>query len=85
VHNTNANGYAIRQGDWVLIDTKSGGVSAVPSWYDEENGYQRNTQPGELYNLAEDPGQRKNLYADHPDKVAELRALLQKIREQPDA
>jgi arylsulfatase A len=36
----------------------------------------------ELYDLAKDPGQRKNLAAEQPEAVAELRALLKKIRDQ---
>ena len=31
----------------------------------------------ELFNLAKDPGERHNLAAEHPDKVAELRAVLE--------
>lgn len=80
VHNTNANGYALRHGDWVLIDAKTGGVSAVPVWFDEANGYSKNSHPGELYNLKEDLAQKKNLYAEKPEKVAELKALLNKLR-----
>lgn len=80
VHNTNPNGYAIRQGDWVLIDAKTGGVSAVPAWFDEANGYAKNPHPGELYNLRDDLAQKKNLYAEKPEKVAELRAELERIK-----
>lgn len=82
VHNTNANGYAIRKENWVLIDFKTGGVSAVPAWFDRENGYTTNTLPGELYNLKEDLSQKNNLYATMPDKVKELREELEKIRKQ---
>ena len=80
VHNTNPNGYALRHGDWVLIAAKTGAVSQVPPWFDEANGYAKNTQPGELYNLRDDLAQKHNLYADKPDKVAELRALLDEVR-----
>jgi arylsulfatase A len=80
VHNTNADGYAVRHGDWVLIDVKTGGVSAVPKWYDEQQGYKPHTQPGELYNLKDDLAQKDNRYADQPDRVAELRKRLAKIR-----
>ena len=80
VHNTNPNGYAIRKGDWVLIDAKTGGVSAVPAWFNEANGYVANTHPGELYNLSKDLAQKNNLYAAMPEKVAELRAELEKIK-----
>ncbi len=80
VHNTNANGYAVRKGDWVLIDFKTGGVSAVPAWFDEQNGYAANAEAGELYNLKEDLSQKKNLYGSMPDKVRELQEELARIR-----
>jgi arylsulfatase A len=80
VHNTNANGYALRHGDWVLIAAKTGGVSKVPEWFDHANGYSRNPHPGELYNLRDDLAQKNNLYADHPDKVKELSTLLEQVR-----
>jgi arylsulfatase A len=80
VHNTNPNGYALRHGDWVLIDAKTGGVSQVPPWFDEANGYEKNPHPGELYNLHDDLAQKHNLYAEKPEKVAELKALLSKVR-----
>lgn len=80
VHNTNANGYALRHGDWVLIAAKTGGVSKVPEWFDRANGYQPNTNAGELYNLREDLAQKHNRYADEPQKVKELTAELEKVR-----
>ncbi len=80
VHNTNANAYAVRHEDWVLIANKTGAHSAVPAWFDEENGYTKNDQPGELYNLREDLSQKKNLYAEKPEKVLELTALLKQIQ-----
>ncbi len=80
VHNTNPNGYAIRSGDWVLIDAKTGGISAVPAWFDESNGYTGHPHPGELYNLREDPVQKKNLFAAMPEKVSALRAELAAIK-----
>lgn len=80
VHNTKANHYAVRQGDWVLINAKSGRVSKVPEWFDEENGYKKNQIDVALYNLREDIGERNNLAAKNPEKVAELKALLESIR-----
>jgi len=80
IHNTNPNGYALRQGDWVLINARSGGVSKVPEWYNQANHYQANDQPGELYNLREDLAQRRNLYAEQPEKVSELKLRLEEIR-----
>ena len=39
----------------------------------------------ELYNLAADPGERTNLAAKHPEKVAELKARLDAFRRDTDA
>jgi arylsulfatase A len=80
VHNTNADGYALRHGDWVLIDAKIGSVSAVPAWFDEANGYVKNTHAGELYNLRDDLSQKKNLYGERPELVAELKSRLEAIK-----
>jgi len=80
VHNTNTNAYSLRHGDWVLIAAKTGAVSAVPSWFDEANGYKPNLQPGELYNLRKDLGQKNNLYQQEPEKVKELSGHLEVIR-----
>ena len=33
--------------------------------------------PGQLYNLAKDPGETNNLYSKHPEIVKELKALLE--------
>lgn len=82
VHNTNAKHYAIRHGDWLLVDAQTGGVSSVPPWFDETNGYGKNPHEGELYNLREDLAQKHNLYAEHPEKVAKLKALLAQVRMQ---
>lgn len=80
VHNTNANGFAIRQDDWVLIEAKSGYVSKSPPWYEEQQGYVDNEHPAELYNLREDLAQRNNLFAKEPHRVAELKKALAEIR-----
>lgn len=80
VHNTTANHYALRHEQWVLVAAKSGAVTRVPPWFDQENGYTAHDQPGELFDLGADPGQRKNLYAERPEKVAELTKVLEAIR-----
>lgn len=80
VHNTNPNNYALRHGDWVLIAAKTGGVSKVPQWFDDANGYTANQHSGELYNLQTDLAQKINLYAEQPEKVRELSAILENVR-----
>ncbi len=83
VHNTQKGVYAIRHGDRVLIDAKTGDARPVPTvWMKKHDTPPDDKQPEELYDLAKDPGQRKNLAAEQPEAVAELRALLKKIREQ---
>ncbi len=82
VHNTFADRYAIRRGDWALIDAKTGAHSRVPDWFTESEGYAANSHPAALYDLSSDLSQRRNLFAEHPQKVAELRTLLQHIRQQ---
>ncbi len=68
-------GLAIRQGDWKLIP--SGGTA----------GYAAAKQTGkaargpELYNLANDPSETKNLASEEPDRVAKMTDRLRTIRE----
>lgn len=80
VHNTRENHYAIRKGNWVLIDAPSGNVSGVPTWFAKQNGYKRNPHPGALFDLRSDISQRMNLFADQSDQVERLRQLLAQIR-----
>ena len=83
VHNTFANSYAIRHGDWLLINAKTGYHSGRNAAWESKRGYPPDDkQPVELYNLKEDVGQKHNLADKHPDKVEQLKALLAKIRQQ---
>jgi arylsulfatase A len=80
VHNTKKDHYAVRQGNWVLIDAKSGAISKVPAWFDEQFQYPPNPLNVALYDLSKDLAQRDNLAEKHPEKVKELQALLAKTR-----
>lgn len=83
VHNTSAKDYAIRFGDWLLVDAKSGAArQPTPAWVKKHNQPPDDDQPVELYNLKDDIGQRNNLAAKHPEKVSELQALMKKLRDQ---
>ncbi len=80
VQNTNAGKYALRQGDWVLIDAPTGASKKESAKYLEYFGleaYGKGHQ-GLLFNLKEDPRQSKNVYAEHPEKVEAMRALLKR-------
>ena len=87
VHNTReGDHYAVRQGDWVLIDHKTGlgtrkGSKEAPEWIRERYGDAAELPRGGLYNLKKDLGQLDNQIDAFPEKAAELRVLLKNIRE----
>ncbi len=80
VHHSCSGRFAIRKGDWVFIDAPSGDDNKEPEWFKEERGYTAHQHPGELFCLRDDIAERKNLYGEHPDKVAELSALLARVK-----
>ncbi|MEQ1850316.1 MAG: arylsulfatase [Chthoniobacteraceae bacterium] len=61
---------AVRSGSWKYIPAPGSG-----GW--GKGGDQ--SQPVQLYNLADDLGESKNLAAAMPDKVAKMKALLEKL------
>lgn len=75
---------AIRRGNWKYLDhTGSGG-----NRYDNHPELQRfalpdaaPNAPGQLYDLATDPGETNNLYLARPEIVRELRALLEATKQ----
>jgi arylsulfatase A len=83
VHNTSVDSYAIRDGDWLLVDAKTGAArQPTLAWNQKHKQPADDGQPVELYNLKDDIGQRHNLAEQHPERVTQLRALLNKIRDQ---
>jgi arylsulfatase A len=79
VHNTH-DGYALRQGSWLLIDTPKGHVSKPdPRWL-KKHGLPERPDPVSLYNLAADPGQTTNLAALQPRRVTDMQAMLRRLR-----
>ena len=80
VQNTSANKFALRQGDWVLIDAPSGSAKKESKSYLQRFGLEAygKGHPGLLFNLKNDPRQSTNLYAKHPEKVKAMRALLKR-------
>jgi arylsulfatase A-like enzyme len=83
VHHAASGKFAIRRGDWVLVDARTGDDNAKrgePEWLKKERGYEAHNQPGELFNVKQDLSERRNLYAEQPEKVRELKALLEKYK-----
>lgn len=76
------NVLAIRSGDWKYVprnaDTATGiGRGADPR---DQRFVQAAVLEDELYNLADDPSETTNLAAEKPEKLAELKSLLEKIK-----
>jgi arylsulfatase A-like enzyme len=80
VHHSCNGKFAIRQSDWVFIDAPTGDDNKEPEWLKKERGYEPHSHPGELYDLSQDLGERRNLYAEHPEIVQRLKALLEKYK-----
>jgi arylsulfatase A len=70
-----AKALAIRVGDWKLINQLGSGGFSKPARIKPGPG----DPAGQLYNLANDLGETKNLYLIHPEIVARLTAELKKI------
>jgi arylsulfatase A len=78
----------IRRGDWKLIP-----ATRTPEWVDRKHNRYPNPLSSpvppsgthSLFNLAEDPGETKNVAEGHPEIVNELYTLLRDLREgRPD-
>jgi arylsulfatase A-like enzyme len=78
VHHSGGGLFALRQGDWKLIDgLGSGGFSAPHTEKPKPAGPR-----GQLYNLAKDPAEKDNLYKKEPEVVKRLTALLKQYKQQ---
>jgi arylsulfatase A-like enzyme len=72
VHHSIDGMFAIRDGRWKLVIGRgSGGWDGKGSPTDP---------PGQLYDMAADPAESKNLYTVEPEVVARLTAALDKIK-----
>jgi arylsulfatase A-like enzyme len=76
VHHSNQGMFSIRQGAWKLeLGLGSGGFS-VPAKIEPVPGGSQ----GQLYDLAQDPGETTNVYQQHPEIVGRLTALLERYQ-----
>ena len=70
-----AGGLALRDGQWKYIE-----ASKRPKMNVQTNTELGNDSAPQLYDLKADPGETNNVAKAHPDKAAEMGALLEKIR-----
>ena len=72
VHHSGNGAFAIRQGPWKLCLTPDAGAGN----YTKLSDVPANKPPFQLFNLADDPAEKTNLYKQHPEIVQRLGALL---------
>lgn len=75
--------FQIRKGDWKYLDHKGSGGNSyekgnIAKYALEEKEPEA---PGQLYNLAADPGETTNLYFKEEEVRKEMQALLKKLKE----
>lgn len=71
-----AGALSLRQGEWKYIEPGKG------ARYDKNTNTELgNDQSAQLYNLADDPGETKNLATKHPDRVKRMAEHVRQIRE----
>jgi arylsulfatase A-like enzyme len=70
-----AGGLALRLGNWKFIPATKG-----PAFTKNTSTETGNAPEPQLYDLSADPGEKKNVAIEYPERVKEMRALLQKIR-----
>jgi arylsulfatase A-like enzyme len=82
LHQTIRLDLAIRSGDWKYLDHKGSGGNR----YERENlkpfALPDNAPdaPGQLYNLAQDPGETHNLYFEYPEVAKKLKYQLKQFK-----
>ena len=77
IHHSAQGNFAIRKGDWVFIDNKSGDANrGRGKAYYETRGYTLVDSEGELFNLKDDLREFKNKYQEKPEIVKEMKAIL---------
>jgi hypothetical protein len=73
-----AGDLALRQGSWKLVPPGKTRVGLGP-WGSFSAG-----EGGSLFDLSADPGEQRDLARDEPERLEAMRALLVRIREEPD-
>lgn len=78
VHHSSEGLFAIREGSWKLVLGRGSGGFTQPKKIIPKPG----EPEGELYNLAEDPHEQRNLYLEQPEVARRLSSLLDQIKRQ---
>ena len=78
VHHSINGSFAIRKGNWKLILCPDSGGWSYPT-PQEYKANKMNLPAMQLYNLADDIGEKNNLINEYPEKATELKAAIKKI------
>jgi len=82
VYHSGEGRFGLRRGEWAFLDAPSGDdIGREPEWFRQERGIAAHQFPAELFNLADDIGERCNRYGERGEQVRELRDALRRIRE----
>lgn len=76
IHHSGDGMFAIRMGDWKLVEGLGSGGFTAPKFVKAKDG----EPAGQLYNLKDDPSESKNVYSENPKIVAKLTKRLDEIR-----
>jgi arylsulfatase A len=76
VHHSSRNFFSIRHGGWKYIEGLGSGGFTDPAFIQPKEG----GPTGQLYKEDTDPQEQENVFAEHPEIIAELEARLVKIR-----
>jgi len=73
--------FQLRLGDWKYLDHAGSGGNGYDKGLLEKYALPENVPdaPGQLYDLATDPGETKNLYEELPERRKQLQALLEEL------
>ena len=77
IHHSIAGVFAVRQGNWKLIDGRGSGGFTRPQTVKREAG----GPAGQLYDLSSDSRETTNVYKEHPDMVSQLMRILQNVKD----
>lgn len=70
----------------MLIDARTGDDNGGPQrageplWLKQDRGYATNSFSGEIYNMRDDPAQRRNLCGEKPEVAERLKTLLERYK-----
>lgn len=77
IHHSSEGFFAIRKNEWKLIMRGNSGGGLIPSNAETINGI---PAPLQLYNMHNDFAEKNNLYLQYPEKLKELKELLEQAK-----